>query len=91
MHQIPMAVDAALFVTGPGVNDRSVCEHGPSFFGYVEEVAMAFHALRVFDCPIGGLPVFFPIVFILHEMHNDVFYSVPCLGIKEIESVAGSR
>jgi hypothetical protein len=87
MDQVLVTIDAPLFITFPGVNYRPVGQHGPPLIGKVEDISMAFSALVVFKGGIGLLTVLLVIIFVLHEVHDNIFDTVCCFGIKKIESV----
>lgn len=89
VHQIPVTVDAFLFVTRPGVNHRPVCQHGAPFIRNIHDVAVAFPALFVFKTRIGLLTLAGMVVkgHVLGEMGEDVLDPVCCFGIKEIEGI----
>ena len=86
-----MAIHAPFLIPGPGIDDRSVGEHGPTFIRDIQDIAMAFLALLIFERGIGCEPVFLVVVFILGKMNNDVLDAVRCLGIKKVEGVVRGR
>lgn len=87
-----MAIDALFLIPGPGIHDRPVGQHGPSFVRDMEDISMAFLALIVFKRGIRLLTIFLMIVFIQQkDMGKEILDAVPCLGIKEVKGVMRGR
>lgn len=88
-----MAVDASLFISLPGVQYRSVGEHGAPFIRDVQNISMAFLALLVFKRSVGDLALLFVIVGIgaLSKVNDDIFNAVGGFSVKEIKGVMGGR
>ena len=89
MHQISVTGDALFFVTGSGVYDGTVSQHGPPIVWHIQNIAVAFLALLVFERRIGRRSVFGMIVFPQNEMGGDILDAVKCLGEEEIGHILG--
>ena len=91
MNQILVAIHASFLIAGSGVDDRPVGEHGPPFVRDIQEIAMAFLALLIFERGVSREPGFLVIVFVLGEMNDDVFDAVRGLGVEKVERIMGGR
>ncbi len=93
MNQIFMAIHTFLFIPWSCIQNRSMCQHGPPFVGYMKDVAMAFLTLFIFKrCVcllfLQGMIIF---VHILCKMNVNIFDAVYCFGVKKIECVVRGR
>ena len=91
MNKVFVAIHATLFIAWPGINDRSVGEHGPSFVWDIKDISMAFLALFIFKRGIGSLAVLFMIIGFLSKMNNDILDAMHGLGIEEVVGIMGGR
>lgn len=89
MNQIPVTVDTPLLISGSGVKDRPVSQHGTTFVRDMEDISVALLAWIIFERGIGLLAIFEVIIFLLKEMHDDIPDPVGCLGIEKLEGVEG--
>ena len=91
MNQGTMAVYTFFFIARPRVDDGSVGQHGAALVRNIKQIAVAFHALLIFKRGISRFAIFFPIVFILCKVNDDVFNAVESLLVEKIEGVVGGR
>ena len=83
-----MAIHTSFFITRPGIDNRSVGQHGAPFVRNIKDISMAFLALIVLKSGICLLTIFLMIVFVQqNDMGKEVFDAVPCLGIEEVKGV----
>ena len=91
MHQIAMAVHATFFISGSRVNNIPMGQHGAALIRNIEDVAMAFLALFIFEGGIGSLAIFGVYVrFAGKKVHEEILYAMEGLGIKKIDCIVGS-
>jgi hypothetical protein len=90
MNQVLVAIHAALFITGSGIYDRSVGQHGPAFVWNIKYISMAFLALLVLKGGIGLLAVLFMIIRVLGKMNDNIPDPMHGLGIEEVICIIGS-
>jgi hypothetical protein len=91
MNKVFVAIHATLFIAWPGINDRSVGEHGTSLVWDIKDVSMAFLALFIFKRGIGSLAVLFMIIGFLGKMNDDIPDAMHGLGIEEVVGIMGGR
>jgi hypothetical protein len=89
VNQVSMAVHTSLLITGPGINNRPVGQHGAAFIRDIQEVAMTFLALLVLKGGISRLSVSLMIVLVLGKMNDNVFHAMHGLGVEEVEGIVG--
>ena len=91
VHQVPVAFKTAFLISRPGVEHRPVGQHGAPFIGEIDDVAVAFQALVVFDGSVGLFPILFMIVRGLGEVSHDILDAMQGLGVEKIEGVLRRR
>lgn len=90
MHQIPMAVHATFFISGPWIQHIPVRQHGTALIRDMENIAMTFLALFIFEGGIGCLTIIgMHIRFAGKKMNKKVFYAMEGLGVKKIDCIVG--
>jgi len=91
VHKILMAIYAPFLVTGPGIDNRPMGQHGSSFVRDVQKVAVALLALLIFKGGISSLAVTIMVVGLLGKMNDNVFNAVGGLGVEEVECIVRGR
>jgi hypothetical protein len=91
MNQVLMAVHTLLFITGSGINYRSMSQHGSTFVRNIEKVAVAFLTLFVPKGSIGFIAILVMIVSLLGKMNDNVFNAMESLGVEEVKRIVGGR
>ena len=86
-----MAVHTFFFIARSRVDDGSVGQHGAAFVRNVEQVPVTFHALFIFKGSIGCFAIFFPVVFILRKVNEDIFDAVEGLLVEKIKRIVRGR
>ena len=90
VNKVSMAVHTSLFVTGPGIHNRPMGQHGPTFIRDIQEVAVTFLALLVLKGGISGFSGTLMIVGVPGKMNNDVFDPMDGLGVEKVDGIVGS-
>jgi hypothetical protein len=91
VDQVSVAVYTPLFVAGAGIDHRFVSQHGTTFVGNIQKVAVALLALFVLEGSIGLPAVLVVVVFVLNKMNEDVFDAVKSFCIEEVKGVMRGR
>ena len=91
MHQVPMAFKTAFLISRPGIDHRPVGQHGAPLIGQIDDVAVAFQTLVVFDGGVGPFPVLLMIVRGHGKVGHDVFDAMEGLGVEELKGVLRRR
>jgi hypothetical protein len=84
-----MTINALLFIAGPGINHVTVSQHGAAFIRDVQEIAMAFLALLVFERGVSFLPLLFMIILFLIKVDENVLGTMKGLGVEELQGILG--
>jgi hypothetical protein len=87
VNKVSVAVYTLFGIAGPGINDRSVSQHGPPIVRDIQKIAMALLALLILEGSIGLFTVFFMIVGLLGEMNEYVLHAMHGLGIEKVEGI----
>ena len=89
VDQVTMAVHTTFFVSVPGIHHIPMGQHGTSFVGDIEEIAVAFLTLLVLERSVCIFPRFHVVILILEEVEHDIFHTVKGLGVKKIDGTLG--
>jgi len=74
-----VTIYASFFITFPGEKDCSMGQHGAALIRNMEDIAVTFLALIVFERSIGLLAVLLMVIFFLSEMLHHILYPMGCL------------
>ena len=91
VYQILVTVHTTLLISRPWIERGTVRQHRSPFVGDIKQIPVTFHALVIFD----GSPCFFAVllmvIFVRHEMHDDILDAMSGLRVEKIVGVLGRR
>jgi len=86
-----VAIYTFFLITWSGINHVAVSQHGSTFVGNVQQVAVTFLALIILEGGVSYLTIFLVIVSALGKMDDDVLDAVPGFCIEKLEGVVRGR